>query len=66
VKFGSRGIDMGEARKRLGPDYCLSKEAEYRERSSNSEIAPEERDSFARMAATWAKLAKETEPKGGK
>lgn len=57
---------MGEARKTLDPIYCLSKEAECRERSSKGELAPEQRAHFASMAATWAKLAKESDPESSK
>ena len=48
-------------RKRLDPDHCLAKEAEYRLRSADWRLSPEGRASFLYMAATWASLAKESE-----
>jgi hypothetical protein len=53
---------MSETRKRLDPIYCLAKEAEFRQRSTDSELTAEGRTSLLNMAATWANLAKESDP----
>jgi hypothetical protein len=51
---------MPEHRERLDPAYCSVKEAEFRQRAT-AELTAEGRDSFLKMAETWAGLAKECE-----
>ena len=60
------GEVMSEPRKRLDPIYCSAKEAEFRKRSTDEGLTPESRASFLSMAATWATLAKESDPQSSK
>jgi hypothetical protein len=56
------GEVVPETRKRLDPIYCSAKEAEFRQRSTHNELTEEGRASLLNMAATWAALAKESDP----
>ena len=55
------GVVMPEDRKSFDPVYCLAKEAEFRQRSTGTELTAEGRSRFLNMARTWADLAKESE-----
>ena len=60
------GKVMSKTQKPLDPIYCSAKAAEFRQRSTDGGLTAEDRASFLSMAATWATLAKESDPQSSK